>query len=263
MSIHDYHALRIKRRRPRASTMQPPDAIALRYAAAVKRIMQAVHKEIEASVMPLIQDIGLRQDSPALLDLGKLHLFNRIKEIMRAMGVGGMLERIGALVARHARAELSKVIGIPLADVLPLGTIESFVRSNVAKIESLAVSELDRVYDTISVATTKGLRVEELRDNIVKQFGVSENYGALLARDQTLKLNGQISQERQTQAGITQYRWSSSKDARTRPEHAALDGTVQLWGSPPVTSADGRRNAPGQDYQCRCVAVPIVEDLLG
>lgn len=263
VSIHDYYALRIKKRKPRAAAPAPPDAIGLRYAAAVKRFLRAVQQETRAVVWPMLEQLNLRQDSPAVIDAGMALLFRRIFELLRTMRVEETITTIALQTNAHTRKELSRVIGIPLADVLPMGTIESFVRENVAKITQLATSQLDRVQNLVSVASVQGLRVEELRDKIVEDFGVSESYGALLARDQTLKLNGKITQERQTQAGILRYRWSSSNDARVRPEHKALDGTIQEWASPPVTSSDGRRNAPGGDYQCRCVAVPIVEDVLG
>ncbi|MDD0884230.1 phage head morphogenesis protein, partial [Xylella fastidiosa subsp. multiplex] len=37
-----------------------------------------------------------------------------------------------------------------------------------------------------------------------------------------------------------------------REDHAAHDGTVFRWSDPPATGH------PGQDYNCRCVAIPNV-----
>lgn len=45
--------------------------------------------------------------------------------------------------------------------------------------------------------------------------------------------------------------------------HQELDGTEQSWDDPPVTNEDGDRNHPGEDYQCRCVAYPILDELDG
>ena len=33
------------------------------------------------------------------------------------------------------------------------------------------------------------------------------------------------------------------------------------WDDPPVTNDDGDTNAPGEDYRCRCVAIPQIAEL--
>jgi SPP1 gp7 family putative phage head morphogenesis protein len=79
----------------------------------------------------------------------------------------------------------------------------------------------------------------------------------LIARDQTLKLNSAITKDRHIAAGISEYTWSTSLDDRVRPEHEALEGTKHSWDAPPEPGH------PGEDFQCRCVAIPVIdEDLL-
>mgnify|MGYP000210898992 CR=1 FL=1 len=73
-----------------------------------------------------------------------------------------------------------------------------------------------------------------------------------------VQLNGQITEERQTQAGIEEYVWSTSNDEKVRETHEELDGTTQRWDDPPVSEKNGDRNHPGGSYQCRCVAVPVL-----
>ena len=71
----------------------------------------------------------------------------------------------------------------------------------------------------------------------------------------------------QEDAGCTKYRWSSSKDSRVRDCHRALDGKIFRWDDPPEmwyeTKADrvytGRHCHPGEDYCCRCVAIPVFD----
>ena len=106
-----------------------------------------------------------------------------------------------------------------------------------------------------------GTRVEDLRKQIRERFDVTRSKADLLARDQVLKLNAQITQTRQRQAGISEYRWSASNDERVREYHRELDGSIFRWDDPPITNEDGDRNAPGEDYQCRCVAIPILPPL--
>ena len=55
------------------------------------------------------------------------------------------------------------------------------------------------------------------------------------------------------QAGITdQYVWRTRRDERVRSSHRMNDGRVFLWSDPPATEH------PGEDYNCRCEAVPFV-----
>jgi SPP1 gp7 family putative phage head morphogenesis protein len=91
----------------------------------------------------------------------------------------------------------------------------------------------------------------------------------LSARDQTLQLNADMAQQSQAAAGVTHYVWSTSQDSSVRedvkgrgdPDHAHLDGLTFSWDEPPVTcERTGDRNHPGQDFQCRCVAVPVLEE---
>jgi SPP1 gp7 family putative phage head morphogenesis protein len=101
-----------------------------------------------------------------------------------------------------------------------------------------------------------GLRVEELRDLLIERGNVSESRAALIARDQTLKLNGSINRVRQTAAGVESYVWSTSGDERVRETHQEQDGETYDWDSPPPETGH-----PGQDYQCRCVPVPVIPEL--
>lgn len=55
------------------------------------------------------------------------------------------------------------------------------------------------------------------------------------------------------QAGITdRYVWRTRRDERVRPSHRMNDGRIFSWSDPPATGH------PGDDYNCRCEAVPFV-----
>jgi SPP1 gp7 family putative phage head morphogenesis protein len=107
----------------------------------------------------------------------------------------------------------------------------------------------------------RGARWEEIRALVQDRLGVGRSRAELIARDQVLKLNADLTAERHRAVGVTKYRWSSSRDERVRASHRALDGTTQSWANPPIVDPrTGRRDHPGQDYQCRCVAMPVFDD---
>jgi SPP1 gp7 family putative phage head morphogenesis protein len=158
--------------------------------------------------------------------------------------------------ARQAKA----VVGIDLATIEPnlTPTINSFRRANVELITSMARDKVERVKAILDDAPNA--RVETIRDRILEEGGVTKRQAALIARDQVLSLNAQVTQKRHAAAGIERYIWRTSGDGDVRPAHRALDGKVFSYDDPPVVDAKkGRREHPGEDYQCRCTAEPVIE----
>ena len=158
--------------------------------------------------------------------------------------------------------EFHRVIGIPAPNAGIKSQLDTFQDQNVALIKSLASDQIQDVRTLLEQAEVSAWRVEELRAKIQDRFDVAKSKADLIARDQVLKLNSQLTKTRQTNAGITRYIWTTSKDERVRPAHQDLEGTVQAWSDPPVVDDDGRTANPGEDYQCRCTAYPILDDVV-
>ena len=106
-----------------------------------------------------------------------------------------------------------------------------------------------------------GVRHEEVAKQISERFKVSEKRGRVIARDQTNKLNGALTKQRQTRLGISEYKWRTSLDERVRASHARLEGKTFSWDNPPIV--DGQPAHPGQPIHCRCFAEPVIESALG
>lgn len=172
------------------------------------------------------------------------------------------IKTVAARVNKKGELEFRSVIGVAVRGDLGVGAaLDAFRDKNVALIKSLQGQQLEEISDILADAESGAWRVEELQDVIQKQFDVTTAKAELLARDQVLKLNGDLVKTRQQGAGIDKYVWTTSGDERVREMHEELDGTVQSWNSPPVVSEDGRREHPGGDYQCRCTAYPVLEEL--
>ncbi len=171
------------------------------------------------------------------------------------------LERMFRLTDAQAAADLRAVAPVATSDVLQNARIleQKWVERNtdLIKLEQRAQQEVRNVLADHPVGTA---RVEDVRAALEERLGVVRSRAELIARDQTLKLYGQIQGERQTAAGIVEYTWSTSDDERVREDHAALDGTTQRWDTPPIVDKrTGRREHPGGDFQCRCSAVPRLD----
>lgn len=114
-----------------------------------------------------------------------------------------------------------------------------------------------------------GNRYEYAIKTIQKDYGVTLRKAEFLAHQETNLLMAKHKEVRYQEAGVHEYRWrclkmphDSSPDVHTpgyvRYYHGKLDGTKQRFDSPPITDGSGRRNNPGEDYNCRCTAVPVV-----
>jgi SPP1 gp7 family putative phage head morphogenesis protein len=116
--------------------------------------------------------------------------------------------------------------------------------------------ELSRLSQIIYDGASQGLRYEEIARQVADLGGVSERQAAFIARDQVSSFNGVLTQLRQTHMGLSRYRWRGVLDERERPEHLAREGQIFEWSKPP---SDGH---PGIPKLCRCIAEPVLEDLL-
>ena len=104
-----------------------------------------------------------------------------------------------------------------------------------------------------------GYRSSKLVKEIEHDYQVSHNKARFLARQETSLLMSQFREERYKSAGVERYQWSTSGDQRVRPYHKRLDGRVFSWDNPPIVDESGRRAHPGQDFGCRCIAIPIID----
>ena len=152
------------------------------------------------------------------------------------------------------------LIGIPRARVPGLPSVVDAARAeNVALITNASRTFLEQVRQTLE--EHEDSPPEQLSKALQERVDVSKSRGQLIARDQTLKLNAAVNAHRQQSAGVTKYRWSTSQDERVRPGHQRLNGKVFSWDDPPETNEDGDTNNPGEDFQCRCIGLPFIEEL--
>lgn len=132
-----------------------------------------------------------------------------------------------------------------------------WIEQNLDLITSIDNETLEKTKAALIRAIQNTVDNAELTKNLIADLmkieGVEKSRAALIATDQVGKLNGMMTRYQQMQAGIIEFRWTSSHDSRVRPLHAEYDGHIYKWGHPP---ADGY---PGQPIRCRCVAIPVFD----
>jgi SPP1 gp7 family putative phage head morphogenesis protein len=173
---------------------------------------------------------------------------------------GKAFDKMAAQVNKQNGQAVRGLVGIPRSGTTVAPVIDQFREQNIQLMAKAGSTYVDQVRDVLEDPENEGLRVEELAKLIGKRAKVNQSKAELIARDQTLKLNAQLTQTRMQGAGVTKYTWSTSRDERVRPMHAELEGQTFSFADPPVTNEAGETNNPGEDIQCRCVPLPIIED---
>lgn len=158
---------------------------------------------------------------------------------------------------RQLSLNLSRGLGVDITSAirsLNVGPqIEAAVVANSALIKSLPDQAIEKLRGRVLNDVARGARYESLAKDIAEQFDVTDRRAKLIARDQLAKVNSAITEAKQKALGITKYEWSTSGDERVRDSHADNNGKVFEWDKPPATGH------PGEDINCRCVAIPVIE----
>ena len=156
--------------------------------------------------------------------------------------------------------------------------VDEWARTQVTLITKASNDMRDAVARRVRKGVAEGQNNDEIKALIMRDLpGISTRRAAIIARDQTAKLNADLSKGRMEQAGIETYIWSTSMDERVRglpggkyanavPSHYLMEGLICRWDDPTkYRNSSGewvaRPNGapllhPGQDILCRCVALP-------
>lgn len=193
-------------------------------------------------------------------------------ELERKTSSFGLYDKIEAMAhltrklsIREWKRAVKATLGIDLMDDYYTGEIyrelmKKWVDENVDLIKTIPKDSLGKMREIVMEGYKKGETTTSIVKKMQRAYGMDRRHAQLLARDQIAKLNGQITQRQQQDAGVEEYIWSTSGDSRVREGHSRLNGKRFRWDDPPVVDPKtGRRCHPGEDYQCRCVALAVFD----
>jgi SPP1 gp7 family putative phage head morphogenesis protein len=235
--------LRRRLRNVKAQGLKANKAAENRYVSDLRNISKQVHTYV-------LKKLKLRQD--AVTDhSGNLDQIGVIAIAAMGDGVGAAFDRMSKSINEKNKGALK---GITQNDTRLGSAIAAARNKNIELMRNAGSAYIDQVRDILEDPEWVGKTSDDLAEEIVKRGDVSQSRAELIARDQTLKLNANITKLRCTNAGITKYVWNTSHDERVRDTHRELDG--QTFDFPTgAPSLDGLN--PGEDFQCRCVSIPI------
>lgn len=263
----------LRQRLPRPPRALPPINLEKAYARAIKGVVQALREAVDKRLIPLLPGLvaevlskrpnerrdAAGDDFEAIIERIKIEMAEKYSD----SEIRDLADRYGIKVSdfnsSQQLAALKRVVGVDIVAAEPwlAEALSNFAAANVVLIGGLTDKAMDEIHTGVLRGFSAGQRWEEISGYIEERFGVAESRADLIARDQVGKLNGQLTELRQTDLGITQFIWRTSNDERVRESHAELEGEVCDWNDPP--EVDGEVAIPGEPINCRCWAEPVFD----
>jgi len=258
-----------------------PWAMEASYCKAIERLMESLALRVRIlwiSEYPQLSRTFRRDDVGDDLDSLNQSLLAWQKETMgdRRGAFWSQLFALGSEISTFNNSQWNKfiegVLGYAFNGDEPWlqPALSLWADNNYSLIKSLTETYIGQVNQMVVDGVQAGLRWEELSPKVLGlDDKLSIRRARLIARDQVGKLNGVLTQYRMQDAGIPEYKWLTSNDERVRSEHAPLHNRICRWDDPTVWKENGKwvprpgyvtKSHPGYDIQCRCTAIPVLDE---
>ena len=226
-----------------------------------ERALRSVAQQVGALVHGYAPD-GVPRDA-ARLDLALRQYSELLKPWSRVVAE----QMIQAIDERDLRAwrqvagELGSGIAQELNRAHGVGAAVQARQAEVVElITSIPLKAGERVHKLTREMLTESTRASALAKEIARTTQVTKSRAMLIARTEVSRTASLLTQVRAENVGSTHYRWRTLEDSDVRPLHKHLDGSIFAWSTPPVAGEAGERAHPGEIYNCRCWAEPILPD---
>lgn len=258
-------------RKPKAA--KPSAQTGIEYNVELQRIVKALHSDINRTLLPVIKNIApeyQRDNAPIVIALDSwVDILTSALQTLRDRWTNTQFQSLANDMARRfvrsADDANTKRLNIDVyGDSQELTNhLQAATANSVQLITSIPQQHLNQVESIVFANVRAGGRPSTIAAQLQKQFGITQRRAKMIARDQTSKINSELSRIRQTSAGFPYFEWVDSDDERVRDRHQYLaDHVTQYgkgvyrWDDLPLSDS-GEPIAPGMDYQCRCIARPV------
>lgn len=107
----------------------------------------------------------------------------------------------------------------------------------------------------------KGYRQDKIQNLLEKEYRIMSRKAKFLAQNETTIMLAEYKKVTYQEMGFDKFIWRTITDGRERELHKQLNGTVWRYDNPPIIDErTGNRGLPGQTYNCRCEAIPYMDD---
>lgn len=264
------------RKLKQAKPVQTPKRAGIAYNAELQKLVRAVRNDINTEIVPMIKALEPQYVSDTAVNDGWadqiMTVFVQLINKWRSPSFLGAANQTANEFVKSVNQQNqrrfnrnTKAIGIDVFGDNPQlqDLLEASALDNTRLITTIPDQYLNQVQSIVMTNMRSGLLPRNIIGQLQDQFGVTKRRAQLIARDQTSKINGEISKSRQEGAGFEFFQWQTAEDARVRDDHDRLEEQdigfgpgVYRWDNPPKDEK-GVRVIPGSPINCRCVAIPV------
>lgn len=252
----------------------PMNQIGINYNAKLQRLVRQVKESIEREIIPLIKSLApeYTQDAAPTMDAWSDLILNAIGTLLSRWN-SPSVQAAGNQIAgqfvqsalKKSERDMKKSAGIDVfsGSKTMQDYLHASAQQNAQLIKSIPAKYLEDVQTLVIANMRSGMRPSYIEKAIQEQFGVTARRAKFIAADQTGKIQGELAEKQQRDAGFEYFKWLDSDDSRVRHWHheiatrvTAYGVGVYRWDSLPL-GPDGTPIKPGSDYRCRCTAIPV------
>lgn len=236
------------------------------------RVLRAIVRELRKYTNELLPGIkpALKQDAESddivqqiieMMNAG-LTIAAALREVQRLIG------NVDGVVCRNISMSFKSCLAVDVflhnSALLDMATSEWYALQSQL-INSIVSTYTDKLGTIISNAVQRGSLYKDVYADVKHLYDITDNRAKFIARNEIGNLNAITTKIRQQEAGIKFYEWSTSLDERVRESHREKEGKLYYWKRTTPGEVNGRRINPaptlhpGMDYNCRCVAISIID----
>jgi SPP1 gp7 family putative phage head morphogenesis protein len=238
----------------------------IQYNQILQRLVNAVKADIDEQLVPAIMPAEYTKDEwgpdvQAIVD--------QLLAKWTSAGFQALAQRLASGFVRTTLSAIDRQqkrsFGIDVFQNSPeiVANLQAAAIQNASLIKSIPEQYIKGVANSVFTNMRVGLLPREVAKQIHDEYGVSQRRARFIARDQTAKVTGELTKQRQIDAGYEYFQWVTSHDERVRHRHAQIANAdvgygkgIYRWDDLP-TSDEGVPIQPGSDYQCRCFAKAV------
>lgn len=257
-------------RRRQANPIDYGDSLPAGYNRQLQAIISAINEEVRRDIIPAIYRAKPEYTAdawPTMMNALLTALAERwtgsLFNVQADRIAAGTVRRVEAVNGQAFLKSVNQAVGIEVfgAHSESIATeLEAAALENAELIKRVATDHIHRVRTTVMERMRGGYAPSVIAKDLQKQAGISRRHAKFIARDQTAKLNGELTKQRNLAAGIEYFRWRHSKDQRVGSDHrlaaerdVGYGPGVYRWDKPPKEGIPGRASRPN----CRCTAAPV------
>lgn len=250
--------------RKRLGAITTPKTNEVKYRRQLLALTNSIYEAVETKIYPLLLTLESDYTSDSDYSDTLIRALDAIESSYRDVTpyaqqtASAFVAGLNSTNKRRFYSSLENSVGVNMESVIKneglSDIVNSDIRTNVSLIKSIPPEQFNKIEQIIFTNVTQGTGASSIIKQL-REAGASSNKRArFIARDQTAKINANLSQARAENLGAEEYIWRTAEDGRVRDSHRVKNGKIYRYDNPP--SDTGR---PASDYNCRCIAQPIIK----